>query len=83
MKPTLAADDVARECPDLKPGDPLDDHAKDWLRRRIQSLRSKASSKGPFRTAGIQRTIAGMKSQLRDGIWRPHGVASEDPKDVD
>lgn len=42
-----------------------------YLHRRIQSLRSKQESVGPFRQAGIQRTIDGMKQQLKDGVWRP------------
>jgi len=77
MKQPIAVDDAALDAPDLQPGDPLDDGARRWLKRRIQSLRSRASSTGPFRAAGIQRTIDGMKAQLKDGTWRPHG---EDPK---
>lgn len=43
-----------------------------FLRRRIQQLKSRQQSAGPFRAAGIQRTLEGMRKQLRDGIWQPH-----------
>ncbi|MCK9549502.1 hypothetical protein [Aquamicrobium sp.] len=43
-----------------------------WLMARIQQLRSRMKTVGPFRQAGIHRTIEGMKAQLRTGVWRPH-----------
>ena len=47
---------------------------EDWLRKRIVQLKSRANctTTGPFRQAGIHRTISGMKAQLRDGVWEPH-----------
>lgn len=56
----------------LRPGQQLDDAAREWLARRIMTLRSRAGSKGPFQAAGIHRTIAGMKRQLKEGRWMPH-----------
>lgn len=47
-----------------------------WIKSRIQSLRSKQQSVGVFRQTGIQRTIAGLKLQLRSGIWKPHKETS-------
>ena len=41
-----------------------------WLKARITQLRSKQQNVGPFRAAGIQRTIDGMKEQLRTGVWK-------------
>jgi len=35
------------------------------LERRIQQLRSRMKTVGPFRQAGIYRTIQGMKEQLK------------------
>lgn len=55
---------------------PLTDEDRQWLERRIQVLRSRQEAVGPFRQAGIQRTIEGMKAQLRDNIWRPHEPGS-------
>lgn len=43
-----------------------------WLKTRIVQLRSRQQSVGPFRRAGIERTIQGMKQQLREQRWVPH-----------
>lgn len=59
--------------------EPLTDAGRAWLERRVQQLRSRQKSVGPFRAAGIQRTIAGMKAQIRNGIWDPHGTGSAQP----
>lgn len=59
--------------------EPLTDAGRAWLERRVQQLRSRQKSVGPFRAAGIQRTIAGMKAQLRSGVWTPHGSDSAQP----
>ena len=59
--------------------EPLTDSGRAWLERRIQQLRSRQKSVGPFRAAGIQRTIAGMKSQIRSGTWTPHGSNAVQP----
>jgi hypothetical protein len=65
----------------LRPGDPLDDAGRAWLKRRIQSLRSRAGSSGPMRASGIHRTIEGMKDQLSEGAWRPHGTVRSEEDD--
>lgn len=49
----------------------------EWLRKRIVQLKSRAASVGPFRAAGIHRTIAGMKAQLRSKTWAPHASARQ------
>lgn len=49
----------------------MTDDQREWLKRRIQQLRSRQATVGPFRAAGIQLTIDGMKAQLRDNVWRP------------
>jgi hypothetical protein len=41
-----------------------------YLKGRIQSLRSRQKNVGPFRAAGIQRTIDGMKEQLKTGVFQ-------------
>lgn len=48
----------------------MTDEEEAYLKRRIQSLRSRQQNVGPFRAAGIQRTIDGMKEQLKTGIYR-------------
>ena len=48
-----------------------------WLKRRIVQLRSRQHNVGPFRAAGIARTIAGMKQQLRDDTWKPVALSPE------
>ena len=65
----------------LQPNDPLDDAGRTWLKRRIQSLRSRAASCGPIRAAGIHRTIEGMKDQLAHGTWKPHTTVMESKVD--
>lgn len=54
----------------------LTDEQEVWLRKRIVQLRSRQASVGPFRQAGIARTIAGMKQQIRDRVWRPTPTAT-------
>ena len=53
-----------------------------WLIARIQRLRSRMKTVGPFRQAGIHRTIEGMKEQLRTGVWRPHDPRPDRPDDM-
>lgn len=50
-------------------GTALTKEQKEYLQRCIQSLRSKQKSVGVFRQAGMQRTIEGMRKQLRLGLW--------------
>lgn len=56
------------------PAEPLTAAGRSWLESRIRQLRSRQGSVGPFRAAGIQRTIASMKRQVREGVWTPHGI---------
>ncbi len=53
------------------PKEPLTEEQKIYLKKRIQSLRSKQQNVGWFRQAGIQRTINGMKEQLKEDAWNP------------
>lgn len=50
----------------------MSEDQRDWLKRRIQQLRSRMQTVGPFRQAGISRTIAGMQDQLHTNTWKPH-----------
>ena len=68
----IEADVDRHDDAEQSPGDMLNAQSRSWLERRIQQLRSRQKAVGPFRAAGIQRTIAGMKNQLRSGIWSPH-----------
>lgn len=79
MKPAEAPG-AAESVAHLEPGQPLDDAGREWLAHRIRALRSRAASKGPFRAAGIHRTIAGMKQQLKDGVWMPHQAIGSTPR---
>lgn len=49
----------------------MTDEQREWLKRRIQSLRSKQKSVGLIRQGGIQRTIDGMRQQLKTNTWNP------------
>lgn len=49
----------------------MTDEQREYLKRRIQQLRSRQQSVGPFRAAGIQRTIDGLKDQLKRDVWSP------------
>lgn len=55
----------------------LTQEQRDWLTIRIQRLRSRMKTVGPFRQAGIHRTIKGMKEQLRTGVWCPFDAAGD------
>ena len=57
-------------APEPRP-ETLTDAGRDWLRMRVRQLRSRQANVGPFRAAGIQRTIEAMKQQIREGIWIP------------
>ncbi len=46
---------------------------REWLQQRIQQLSSRMRSDtyGPFRKAGIFRTLKGMRVQLKNNVWTP------------
>ena len=60
------------DMPPGKPGSPLREDQREWLKKRIQQLRSRQQNSGYMRQAGIQRTIDGMKEQIKTGVWRPY-----------
>ena len=49
----------------------LTEEQREFLGKRIQQLRSKQKRVGPFKQYGIQRTIDGMKKQLKENRWDP------------
>lgn len=60
------------DAPKGETGTPLREDQREWLKKRIQQLRSRQQNSGYMRQAGIQRTIEGMKAQLKEGVWKPH-----------
>ena len=49
----------------------MSEEQRSFLKARIQVLQSRKRLVGPFRRWGIQRTIDGMKRQLRLDVWEP------------
>lgn len=66
---TISWDTKAKTHGGKKPG--LTDEQRDFLTRRIVQLKSKMANVGPYRQAGIHKTIQSMQKQLKDNEWRP------------